>query len=68
MTIESVIRRKPNVVTLCMFKGACSSKHLKNNDGHRWKKGLLLCTFNGTCNQKVVMDHIGASKKYGIPK
>ena len=62
-------RVKPDLVSLCMFGGECSYKHLKyNGRRHGWKKALVLCTFDGACNQKRVMNHVEASRKYGIEK
>ena len=67
MTVE--VNRKPNVVNLCMFKGECYFKTLKNNgSSHGWKKSLFLCAFEGNCNQKKIMNHIMASRLYGIIK
>jgi len=57
------------IVNVCLLKKGCYFKHFKNNGiGHAWKKALNICEFNGKCNQKKTLDHIDASRRYGIKK
>jgi len=64
-----VRKQMPNIIAICIYEKDCHFKSLKNNGSlHGWKKSLYVCNFEDTCNQKRVMDHIGASRKYGVLK
>ena len=62
----------PDIVSICIYKKKCYFKKLQRNSttkkGTSWKNALTLCLFEDKCNQKRIMDHVGASRKYGVPK
>ena len=67
------MRHASDTVVLCMFDKPCYYKHYKANGSknrkkHAWKKALYICEFDEKCNQQKTMNHIAASRKYGIQK